>query len=50
MYSAVLFGFMTGLAGGLIYFLYAVVFRFGAFIVTVDTDNVAYTSYKDFIM
>ena len=49
MYNAVLFGVMSGFSGGLIYFTYAVLFRFGAFIVTVDSDNVVHTPYKNFI-
>ena len=49
MRNAVLFGVMSGFSGGLIYFMYAVLFRFGAFIVTADDDNVAQTSYRNFI-
>ena len=49
MHNAVLFGVMAGFSGGLIYFMYAVLFRFGAYIVTADSDNVAQTSYRNFI-
>lgn len=49
MCNAVFFGFMYGFSGGLIYLIYAASFRFGAFIVTTDTDSIAHTSYKNFI-
>lgn len=49
MRNAVLFGVMSGFSAGLIYFMYAILFRFGAFIVTADSDNVAHTSYRNFI-
>ena len=49
MRSAVYVGFMAGLAGGMIYFMYAVLFRYGAFVVSSDDDNVAHTSYRNFI-
>ena len=49
MRSAVFVGFMAGFAGGLIYFMYAVLFRYGAFVVSSDEDNVAHTSYRNFI-
>lgn len=49
MHNGVFVGFMFGFSGGLIYFMYAVLFRFGAFIVTADSDNVAHTSFRNFI-
>jgi len=40
---------MSGFSDGMFYFIYAVVFRYGAFAVTVNSDNVAYVNYKELI-
>jgi len=40
---------MSGISDGLFPFIYAVVFRYGAFAVTVDSDNVASLDYRDLI-
>ena len=50
MYLALFYGLMYGLSDGLIYFMYAVAFRFSAFLITLETDNVAFTTYKEIIM
>lgn len=49
LYNAVFYGIMSGFSDGMFYFIYAVVFRYGAFAVTVNSDNVAYVNYKELI-
>ena len=40
---------MFGLSDGLIYLMYTVVFRFAAFVVTLEPDSVAFATYKDIV-
>jgi len=50
LYNAIFYGIMSGFADGIFYFLYAVLFRYGAFAITVDSDNVASIDYRSMIM
>ena len=50
MYLAIFYGLMFGLSDGLIYFMYTIVFRFAVFIITLEPDSVAFTTYKDIVM
>jgi len=48
MYSAIFYGFMTGLSSSLLYYSYAVINRYGAYTLTVDSDHLVHTTYKEF--
>ena len=50
MYLAIFYGLMYGLSDGLIYFMYTAVFRFSAFLITLEPDNVAFITYKEIVM
>jgi len=50
LYNAVFYGIMNGFSDGIFYFLYAVLFRYGAYAVTVDSDHVAFVNYKELLM
>jgi len=50
LYNAVFYGIMNGFSDGIFYFLYAVLFRYGAFAVTVDSDHVAFVNYRELLM
>jgi len=50
MYFAIFFGLMFGLSDGLVYLMYTVVFRFAAFVITLEPDSSAFTTYKDIVM
>ena len=50
MYRALFYGLMYGLSDGLIYFMYTAAFRFSAFLITLEPDNAAYTTYKEIVV
>ena len=41
---------MYALSDGLIYFMYSAAFRFSAFLITLESDNAAFTTYKEIVM
>ena len=50
MYLAIFYGFMYALSDGLIYFMYTAAFRFAAFLITLEPNNAAFTTYKEIVM
>ena len=50
MYLALFNGLMYGLSDGLIFFMYTAAFRFSAFLITLEPDNVGFTTYKGIVM
>ncbi|XP_065886383.1 ATP-dependent translocase ABCB1-like isoform X2 [Dysidea avara] len=47
MYSAIFYGFMTGLASSVLYYSFAIIYRYGAYTLTADSDHLAYSTYKE---
>ena len=45
--SSYVLGLGYGLTDGLIFFMYAVVFRFGTFLITLDEDHVLHREFDD---
>ncbi|XP_065886381.1 ATP-dependent translocase ABCB1-like isoform X2 [Dysidea avara] len=48
MYSAIFFGFMSGLSSSILFYSYAIVYRYGAYSLTADSDHLVYSTYKEF--
>ena len=45
--TAYILGFGNGFTDGMFFFLYAVVFRFGTFLITLDEDHVLHREFDD---
>jgi len=48
MYTAIFLGFMSGLSSSLGYYGYAVIYRYGAYTLTLDSDHLVHSTYKEF--
>ena len=50
MYLAIFYGLMYALSDGLVYFMYTAAFRFAAFLITLESGNAAFATYKEIVM
>lgn len=47
LYNTPAYGIANGFSKSIIFFMYAIVFRFGAYLVTQPTDSIAYVEFFD---